>query len=176
MSRGVAHGVELALDHDAARDVDALCGLLGAAGIASLRDAPPDVHPHVSLAVASSGDPEAIAAALAGLAGAGLPVLELSSVGAFVAPAPVVFLGVTVTPALLELHESAHRRLAAAGVELWAHYEPGRWVPHCTLSMRPASLGAAFEALSAARLPIAAAPVALRVVEVPTGKVVAEVR
>ena len=29
-----------------------------------------------------------------------------------------------------------HERLARAGVDVVEHYRPGRWVPHCTLSMR----------------------------------------
>jgi hypothetical protein len=28
------------------------------------------------------------------------------------------------------------RRLLAAGIDVWEHYRPGGWVPHCTLSMR----------------------------------------
>ena len=86
-------------------------------------------------------------------------------------PEAVVFLGVTPTAPLLELNRRVHARLDAAKVAVWPLYRPGIWVPHCTLAMRPADLTAALSALRAAVLPIEASPVALRIVEVPTGKV-----
>jgi hypothetical protein len=37
---------------------------------------------------------------------------------------------------LLDHHRLVHERLSAAGVEVWDTYQPGRWVPHRTVSMR----------------------------------------
>jgi hypothetical protein len=48
----------------------------------------------------------------------------------------VLWLGITVTEDLLTHHREVHDRLSAGGVEVWDHYHPGRWVPHCTVSLR----------------------------------------
>jgi 2'-5' RNA ligase len=170
VSGTVAHAVELALDDAATRKVLGLLAVLEAAGVAPITAASPHVHPHVSVAVAAEAAPEVLRDALLGVATAGLPPLTLSSVGAFVTPEAVVFLGVTPTAMLLELNRRVHARLDAAKVAVWPLYRPGIWVPHCTLAMRPGDLTAALSALRAASLPIEGVPVALRIVEVPTGK------
>jgi len=160
----VAHAVELELDEHAARKVLGLLAVLEAAGVAPITTISPHVHPHVS-----------VRDALVGVATAGLPPVRLSSVGAFITPEPTVFLGVTPTAALLELNRRVHARLDTARLGAWPLYRPGIWVPHCTLAMRPGDLARALAALRAAVLPIEASPVALRVVEVPTGVVRATV-
>jgi 2'-5' RNA ligase len=104
-----------------------------------------------------------------------LPRLTLSSVGAFLAPVPVLFLGVTATRELLELNAAVHARLDRAGIAVRPIYRPGSFVPHCTLAMRPRSIDAAVRVALVADLPITATAVAMRVVEVPTGKVRATV-
>jgi len=167
----VAHAVELELDAPAALKVTGLLAVLEAAGVETITNASPHVHPHVTVAVAAEAPPDAVRDALVGVATAGLPHVRLSSVGAFVTPEAVVFLGVTPTAALLELNRRVHARLDAARVTAWPLYRPSTWVPHCTLAMRPVDLTAALSALRAAVLPIEAEPVALRIVEVPTGKV-----
>jgi len=175
VSGAVAHAVELELDGAANHKVLGLLAVLEAAGVAPITAASPHVHPHVSVAVAAEAPPAAVRDALLGVATAGLPPLQLSSVGAFVTPEAVVFLGVTPTVLLLELNRRVHARLDAAKLAVWPLYRPGIWVPHCTLAMRPADLTAALSALRAAALPIEASPVALRIVEVPTGKPVGTV-
>jgi 2'-5' RNA ligase len=75
-----------------------------------------------------------VTAALQGHAvGRGL-TLDLDFVGQFIGR--VLWLGVTPTRELLDHHRAVHDRLAAHGIEVWEHYQPGRWVPHCTISMR----------------------------------------
>lgn len=170
MSAPIAHAIELQLDGPAATKVLGLLAVLEAAGVSPITAASPHVHPHVSIGVAAGDAPEAVKDALVGVATGGLPALRLSSVGAFVTPEAVVFLGVTPTAALLELNRRVHARLDAAKVAAWPLYRPGTWVPHCTLALRPVDLTAALSALRAAVLPIESRPVALRIVEVPTGK------
>lgn len=170
----VSHAVELELDGAAAAQVRRLLSALADAGITPITTATPHVHPHVSVAVVADAAPERIASVLDGL-GHVRPDLALSSVGAFPGPEPVVFLGVTPSPALLALNADVHARLDADGLAAWPLYRPTVWVPHCTLAMRVAALGAAVEVLGGASLPIAVRPAALRVVEVPTGKVRATV-
>jgi len=176
MARGVALAVELHLDDAARREVGNLLDRLAEAGIAPITSNSPHAHPHVSLTVSESASVADLADALGGVADDGLPDLTLSSVGMFTAPAPVLFLGVTPTTELLVLHRRVHDRLVSIGAWLWPLYAPAFWVPHCTVAMRPRSLADAAALFATAPLPIEARAVAIRVVEVPTGKVLAEVR
>jgi 2'-5' RNA ligase len=126
--------LELYLDVDATRRIRTLWRALDAEGIPSLGSLNQRHRPHVSLAAAHRIDPHAVAEALDGVpVGAGLP-LRLDFAGQFVGR--VLWLGVTVTPELLAHHEAVHARLRDRGIEVWEQYRPGRWVPHCTLSMR----------------------------------------
>ncbi|WP_250031480.1 2'-5' RNA ligase family protein [Paractinoplanes maris] len=127
--------LELYLDVDATRRVRTLWRALEAEGIPTLATLLQEKHrPHVSLAAARTLSPTAVAEALNGLpVGRGL-TLDLDFVGQFVGR--VLWLGVTPTTELLNHHREVHERLEAAGVEVWDLYRPGRWVPHCTISMR----------------------------------------
>lgn len=127
--------LELYLDVDATRRIRTLWRALEDEGIPSMASLLASKHrPHVSLAAARRIDPEAVAAALDGMVvGRGL-TLNMDFVGQFVGR--VLWLGVTPTAELLNHHGEVHDRLAAAGVEVWDLYAPGRWVPHCTISMR----------------------------------------
>ncbi|WBB81654.1 2'-5' RNA ligase family protein [Micromonospora sp. WMMD882] len=127
--------LELYLDPDASRRIRALWDALEAEGVQSLRYLLDQRHrPHVSLAVAPRLDPERVAGALAGLTVAAPLPLSFRHAGQFVGR--VLWLGPTPTLELLTHQARVHERLAGAGVELSGHYRPGRWVPHCTLSMR----------------------------------------
>ena len=44
-------------------------------------------------------------------------------------------LGSTPTEGLLDTHRKVHAALADVAEESWSVYEPGTWVPHCTLAM-----------------------------------------
>ncbi|MFJ6197863.1 2'-5' RNA ligase family protein [Micromonospora sp. NPDC092111] len=127
--------LELYLDTDATRRIRALWDALEAEGVQSLRSLLAQRHrPHVSLAVAPRLDPDRVAEALTGTVVAAPLRLGFQHAGQFVGR--VLWLGVTPTADLLAHHALVHDRLAGAGVELAEHYRPGRWVPHCTLSMR----------------------------------------
>jgi 2'-5' RNA ligase len=173
----VDHAVELALDTAAVARVTELMASLDRAGIASLASSSPHVHPHVSLAVATTGSPDELAAALAGLGAdvESLPVLALSSLGVFVGEG-VVYLGVTVTERMLALNRAVHDRLDATGAAPRAIYRAGSWVPHCTLAMHLDAPSVAIGVLERTPLPIEATVVSLGIVEVPTGKLRATVR
>ncbi|MER7441966.1 2'-5' RNA ligase family protein [Micromonospora avicenniae] len=127
--------LELYLDTDASRRIRVLWDALESEGVQSMRSLLEQRHrPHVSLAVAPRFDPERVGAALRGMV-VGAPLrLSFEHVGQFVGR--VLWLGPTPTAELLAHHRQVHARLAAAGVALVEHYQPGRWVPHCTLSMR----------------------------------------
>ncbi|MGK5679584.1 2'-5' RNA ligase family protein [Actinoplanes sp. URMC 104] len=127
--------LELYLDVDATRRVRTLWRALEDEGVPTLASLLQEKHrPHVSLAAARTLSPSAVVSALDGLPVAQGLTLSLDFVGQFVGR--VLWLGVTPTDALLTRHRAVHERLAAAGVEVWDLYRPGRWVPHCTVSMR----------------------------------------
>ncbi|GGN14556.1 2'-5' RNA ligase [Actinoplanes campanulatus] len=126
--------IELYLDVDTTRRVRNLWRALDAEGIPSLGSLHQKHRPHLSLAAAHRIDPHAVAEALSGFQVARPLPLSIDFVGQFVGR--VLWLGVTVTEDLLSHHRAVHDRLSAAGVEIWDHYRPGRWVPHCTISLR----------------------------------------
>ena len=127
--------LELYLDTAATRRIRVLWDALEAEGVQSMRSLLEQRHrPHVSLAVAPRFDPEQVAAALAGTTVAAPLRLSFQHAGQFVGR--VLWLGTVPTVELLEHHRRVHDQLAAAGITLVEHYQPGRWVPHCTLSMR----------------------------------------
>ena len=171
----VEHAVELELDGVAQAAVRALFDALELAGVESLAAGTPHVHPHVSLAIAREADPGQVAEVLSGTVADPLPLLTLSSLGAFVTAESVLFVGVTPSRELLALNVAVHARLDHAGIAVRPIYRPGSWVPHCTLAMHVRELDVALRAVRDAPLPIEATAVALRVVEVPTGKVRATV-
>ncbi|MEU1686605.1 2'-5' RNA ligase family protein [Micromonospora sp. NPDC005707] len=127
--------LELYLDIDATRRIRVLWDALEAEGVQSMRSLLEQRHrPHVSLAVAPRLDPHRVAEALDGMVVAAPLRLEFQHAGQFVGR--VLWLGPAPTPELLAHHGAVHERLARAGIGLVEHYQPGRWVPHCTLSMR----------------------------------------
>lgn len=40
----------------------------------------------------------------------------------------------TISLKLVEVHQAFHRQLAEIGVRSKGYYEPGVWVPHCTVA------------------------------------------
>jgi 2'-5' RNA ligase len=131
----VVAAIELFLDVEATRRVRTLWRALEDEGVPTLAGLFNEKHrPHVSLAASRRLAPDEVAEALSGLSvGQGLRV-DMDFVGQFVGR--VLWLGVVPTVDLLTHHKLVHDRLSADGVEVWDLYRPGRWVPHCTISMR----------------------------------------
>ncbi|MEU7753848.1 2'-5' RNA ligase family protein [Micromonospora sp. NPDC049101] len=148
--------VELYLDPDATRRIRVLWDALEAEGVQSMRSLLEQRHrPHVSLAVAPRLDPAQVAEALHGTVVAAPLRLDFQHAGQFVGR--VLWLGPVPTPEMLAHQRMVSDRLTAAGVALSEHYRPGRWVPHCTLSMRvPNALMAAAVRRCLEVLPLAA--------------------
>ncbi|MEU8815974.1 2'-5' RNA ligase family protein [Actinoplanes sp. NPDC048796] len=127
--------LELYLDVEATRRVRTLWRALEEEGVPTMASLLNDKHrPHVSLAAARTLPPSAVVSALSDMTVARPLTLHLDFVGQFVGR--VLWLGVTPTAELLDHHRQVHERLAAGGVETWELYRPGKWVPHCTVSMR----------------------------------------
>ncbi|MFG2046784.1 2'-5' RNA ligase family protein [Micromonospora sp. NPDC048935] len=148
--------VELYLDPDATRRIRVLWDALETEGVQSMRSLLAQRHrPHVSLAVAPRLDPEQVVAALRTTVVAAPLRLDFQHAGQFVGR--VLWLGPAPTPELLAHHRTVYDRLTDAGIPLTEHYQPGLWVPHCTLSMRvPNALMAAAVRRCLEVLPLAA--------------------
>lgn len=86
-------------------------------------------HPHVSLAVADAIPHQVVDQIWPKSLGT-LKTLTLDGAGAFVTR--VLFLGVVPAPELLEANARVVSMLGRAGVDVWSHYRPGQWIPHCT--------------------------------------------
>ena len=63
-----------------------------------------------------------------------LPI-QFTHLGIFTNPEPIIFAAPLVTSDLLDFHNELHARLAGDGKDPWELYQPGKWVPHCTLSL-----------------------------------------
>lgn len=127
--------LELYLDQAASRRVRALWAALDADGVQSVASVMRGLHrPHMSLAVSERLDPQRVSDALDGVAVVPPISLTLQFVGQFLGR--VLWLGPAPSAELLEHHALVYERLRAAGEDIWDHYRPGHWVPHCTLSMR----------------------------------------
>ncbi|MBX7251331.1 MAG: 2'-5' RNA ligase family protein [Candidatus Promineofilum sp.] len=132
------------------------------------------IRPHVTLTSGDHIDEGALAAALATFAASTQPFrLTLSSVGLFATGEGVLFFGVTVSRALLELHAEYSRIFGRAVRQADAYYRLGAWVPHCTLAMglRPEQVGEAVAIARRAPLPLHGNVAEMALVRVPNGPV-----
>ena len=113
-------------------------------------------RPHISLGLCGDlSDPAAFRAALDDELCSGLPLdVTLASVGLF--PGTVLFLAPIVTTPLLRFHQQFARIFGAYAEQPAPLYAPGRWAPHCTLTLnlRPDEHSRAVEAALDAPLPL----------------------
>ena len=126
--------VELRFDTLAEEQIYDAWDAIHEAGIgSSLLDA--GYRPHISLGVCNRLEPNAFVEALSTFAASLAPFrLSLSSVGTFPGVEGVIFLGVTVTEHLLDVHAAFHKVFTTYSQEQSEHYAVGKWVPHCTLA------------------------------------------
>lgn len=121
-------------DGEAEAAVRALWKRLADAGLPSLATRTHRRHrPHVSLTVAKSLAQTDLSQLRAVLM-AQQPTLKLYVLGTFPGSEGALFLSVVVTAELLAFHTEVHAALAGQPVEHWPYYQPGSWVPHCTLA------------------------------------------
>jgi hypothetical protein len=81
-------------------------------------------------------------------------------------------MGVPVTAGLLAFHADVHAAMADQPVEHWPQYQPGNWVPHCTLAegLDQASAAKAFGLLYGYQ-PIAATVTSTGIKDTATGTI-----
>ena len=127
-------------------------------------------RPHITLGIYEQLDRSAFSGALrrAIQAHASLPVV-LPSLGVFNNDPPAIFLGVTVSQALLDLHAIVHRLFTAHGQGPFVYYLPGVWNPHCTLApaIEPTKLARAMILLNEMKLPLVGSIERLGIIETP---------
>ena len=92
-------------------------------------------RPHVSLGVCDHLETDSLAQELTIFAASITPFrLSFPHIGIFSTSEGVVYLGVTVTEQLLNLHKTFHKIFKKYAEEQREYYTVGRWVPHCTLA------------------------------------------
>ncbi|MCA8912412.1 MAG: 2'-5' RNA ligase family protein [Planctomycetes bacterium] len=92
---------------------------------------------HITLACFDDADEPKMCKVVEDLAHAthALPVI-LSSLGMFPGAETVLFLAPVVDQELLDVHRGVFERMAEFTQTPWKLYQPGRWVPHCTLALK----------------------------------------
>jgi 2'-5' RNA ligase len=164
--------VEIYLDPASEERVRSIWAAIDAEGVVSLGSVPGTKYrPHVSLAVFEDADLTSVGDALVPETQAfvGMP-LTLASLGFFVGPSLFAFLGVTPTERLLDVHRQLHAALDGVAHRVWSDYEPGAFVPHCTLAMGPQDVAPIVRALGSDRIPIDAIAHEVHLVEISTGR------
>ncbi|TDD24273.1 2'-5' RNA ligase family protein [Kribbella turkmenica] len=131
----MALAVCLLFDRRSDRLLRQLWDRLEVLGVPTLRSHTHGRHvPHLSLAVLREWDHEKVTKAVQPLLGGGAVGLYFDALGSFrrgrawLVPA----VGVEVR----QLQQRVVSAVTETGAELHRHYEPGRWVPHCTLAPR----------------------------------------
>ena len=92
-------------------------------------------RPHVSLGVCDHLETDSLAQELSNFAASVAPFrLSFPNIGVFSTSEGVIFLGVTVTEALLSVHAAFHKIFKKYAREQREYYTVGQWMPHCTLA------------------------------------------
>ena len=92
-------------------------------------------RPHVSLGVCNHLESNAFEKELSVFAASMAPFqLSFPNIGTFSTSEGVVYLGVTLTEQLLNVHTRFHKIFKKYAQEQREYYAVGRWVPHCTLA------------------------------------------
>ena len=92
-------------------------------------------RPHVSLGVCNHLEPNAFEKEFSTFAASITPFrLSFPNIGIFSTSEGVVYLGVTGTEQLLNLHTEFHKIFKKYAEGQREYYTVGRWVPHCTLA------------------------------------------
>lgn len=95
-----------------------------------------EIRPHITLAIFDELNCRPCDSQLAKVAAQTRPInFQITHLGLFTHPEPVVFAAPTITQELLSFHKDIHDTLAAEAKNPWEMYLPGQWVPHCTLAL-----------------------------------------
>ncbi|NKB72448.1 MAG: hypothetical protein GKR89_35680 [Candidatus Latescibacteria bacterium] len=166
------HVLEAHFDDETAHRLDGLRQSLYEQG---LMGRAPYGQPHISLASFAAGDLPGWQGRLDELAERPAIAVTLSYLGLFPGRNAVLYLGVTPTAELGDLHAAAHRVVAANAVDLLELYGPDRIVFHATLgSVGDRGLGRAVESLNTLELPLSGRLQRLALVEYSPARLLVE--
>lgn len=102
------------------------CGLVG------IKVTP---FPHFSWLIARDFDYSTLEISLEKIAGETRPfTVRATGIGVFSGPSPVIFIPITRTQKLNELHQRVWDAIQLHGEEISPYYSPSNWVPHITLA------------------------------------------
>jgi 2'-5' RNA ligase len=94
------------------------------------------IRPHITLAIYEELNCQSCESELANFAReASHLTIPITHLGIFNNPDSVLFLAPTATKELLDFHARIHTCLLSKAQKSWEIYQPGAWVPHCTLAM-----------------------------------------
>ncbi len=91
--------------------------------------------PHISLAGYEQVDEARLPGVVEAFARRTAPMpIQLTAIGLFPTTQGVVYLAPVVTGELLGLHRTYSAAAAASGYIAHPYYQPGHWIPHCTVA------------------------------------------
>lgn len=94
------------------------------------------IRPHITLAIYDELECRPCENKLAKIASQTKPIkFQITHLGLFKDPEPVVFAAPTFTQEFLDFHKQIHAVLAKESKNPWEKYLPDQWVPHCTLAL-----------------------------------------
>lgn len=170
------YAIELVLNEPATRSLREVKERLTTV-VPGMRPIDPASDPHVTLGACAALDVEACGAMLSGMVLAPPLPCRFDSLGIFATDSTVLFAAPVVTRALLELHTAFHDRFQSVATGQSAYYQPGFWVPHCTLAERvpPVLVPDAVATAHKLRLPIVGEFSGIRIVDIPAARILREV-
>ncbi len=129
------YAVVLYFDKQSGNTIKKVWESINASGMtANMQEA--GIYPHITLAVFDQLACQPCESTLAELAAhTHLIPLQLHHLGIFSHPEPVVFVAPIPTIELLMFHQAVIQTLSVDGAAPRDIYQPGVWIPHCTLAI-----------------------------------------
>lgn len=129
-----------------------------------------DYQPHVTLGVCDKLDNQKCFIGFKDFAGAREPfTITLSSFGFFIGEESALFLGVTPTKQLIDLHAEFHDTFCRHAEHVNPYFSPENWVPHCSLAVKMSEFQVAqgVEVIRSIKLPIKSVATEIAIIEAP---------
>jgi hypothetical protein len=170
------YAIAFFLDDSADRRIRQIWTALDEHGIPSLGSIPDaHYHPHVTLSVFEHGNAAEVADIVRPLlaTSVGLP-LPLAPLGFFLTDEAPMFLGVVPSAGLVTMHHAVHHAIEPLVDGIWPYYRPDALLPHCTLAVGVTDKPQALDIVARFLMPIPARASGAHLVEVPSGRISAQ--
>lgn len=116
-----------------------------------------EIRPHITLGIFDELNCQPCESQLSNVAAQTHPIeFQITHLGLFTHPEPVVFASPTITAELLAFHQTLHNVMKVESKNPWEMYLPDKWVPHCTLALgfEIGQVGKIFEKCLELKLPM----------------------